>query len=338
MDNKKQIESTLTVGLTYDLKADYLAQGMSEEDAAEFDAVETIDGIESALKSLGYKTDRIGHIQNLVKRLHLGERWDIVFNIAEGLHGIAREAQVPALLDAYKIEYTFSGPTILTLAQHKGLVKHVLRDYKLNTADFKVIDTLDDLKDVKIPYPLFAKPVAEGTSKGIQKNSKIHNKQEMYATVEELLKHFQQSVILEKYLPGREFTVGFLGTGAESRSIGVMEVLLPKDEDIYSFHNKKMYEGRVFYQALPHGELFDRIQSLAWNVWKILGCRDAGRIDVRLDDNGDPSFMEINPLAGLNPKDSDIVILASFIGMNYVELIKNIMVSALKRLNLPQKI
>ena len=118
----------MKIGITYDLRDDYIAEGYTEEETAEFDHPRTIAAIEDTLQSLGYETDRIGHIRALARRLVAGNRWDLVFNIAEGLRGFGREAQVPALLDAWEIPYTFSDPLVLSLTLHKGLTKRVIRD------------------------------------------------------------------------------------------------------------------------------------------------------------------------------------------------------------------
>jgi D-alanine-D-alanine ligase len=158
---------------------DYLKEGYSEEETAEFDRPDTVDAIEKAIQNMGHRTDRIGHVRSLVKRLAKGDRWDLVFNIAEGLRGFGREAQVPALLDAYDIAYTFSDPLVMSLTLHKGVTKHIIRDLKIPTADFAVVEHEEDIKKIDMPYPLFAKPVAEGTGKGITPSSKIKNKDEL---------------------------------------------------------------------------------------------------------------------------------------------------------------
>src|SRR5262245_26456090 len=157
----------MRVGLTFDLRDHYLAAGYSAEDTAEFDNIETIEALAGALERLGHEVDRIGTVRQLAQRLVAGDRWDLVFNIAEGLRGIGREAQVPALLDAYEIPYTFSDPMVMGLALHKGMTKHVLRDRGVPTAPFALVADPSDVAAVNLPYPLFAKPVAEGTGKGI---------------------------------------------------------------------------------------------------------------------------------------------------------------------------
>ena len=157
----------MLVGITYDLRDEYLKEGFTEEETAEFDKEETIEGIENALIKAGFKTERIGHVRNLAKLLVEGKKWDIVFNISEGMYGLAREAQVPCLLDAYNIPYVFSDGLVLALSLHKGLTKRVIRDAGLATPDFAIVETIGDVDDIKLKYPLFAKPVAEGTGKGI---------------------------------------------------------------------------------------------------------------------------------------------------------------------------
>jgi D-alanine-D-alanine ligase len=155
------------IGLTFDLKKDYLAEGFSEEEAAEFDSEETIAGIENALQKCGNETIRIGHFKNLVNQIAQGKRWDLVFNICEGMYGLGREAQVPALLDAYQIPYTFSDPLTLSLSLHKGFTKQVVKDFGIPTSPFIIMNKIHDLDNMQLQFPLFIKPVAEGTGKGI---------------------------------------------------------------------------------------------------------------------------------------------------------------------------
>ena len=169
----------MLVGLTYDLRQDYLDEGYGEEETAEFDRVDTIDAIARTLEELGYRTDRIGHVRRLVTRLAAGDRWDIVFNIAEGLRGYGREAKVPALLDAYGIPYTFSDPLVCALTLHKAYTKNVVRDSGIPTPDFAVVERLEDVDRVGLSYPLFAKPLAEWTGKGVTAASKARTPEDL---------------------------------------------------------------------------------------------------------------------------------------------------------------
>jgi D-alanine-D-alanine ligase len=165
----------MRIGLTYDLRDDYDRLGFDAQQVAEFDRADTIDAIEAALHSLGHATDRIGHVGNLLERLRAGDRWDLVLNIAEGLSstGIGREAQVPVLLDLYGIPYVFSDPLVCTLSLHKGMTKRVVRDLGLPTPDFAIVERDADIAAIELPFPLFAKPVAEGSSKGVSGASRI---------------------------------------------------------------------------------------------------------------------------------------------------------------------
>jgi len=322
----------MSFGLTYDLRDDYLAEGFGEEETAEFDRADTIEAIEDALRSLGFETDRIGNVKSLTQRLTAWERWDIVFNIAEGLNGFGREAQVPALLEAYDIPYTFSDPLVLALTLHKGMTKHVVRNLGIPTPDFFVVKTEADVAKIDLPFPLFAKPVAEGTGKGITAASRIVDREQLTSVSMELLAKCRQPVLIETYLPGREFTVGIVGTGDEAVALGVMEVVLRASAEagVYSYKNKAEWEQHVEYH-LVNGDVAERTKEVALAAWKGLGCRDGGRIDLRLDADGIPNFMEVNPLAGLNPDHSDLCFIAYKIGMTYRGLIEAIVTSALSR-------
>ncbi|MBU2227104.1 MAG: D-alanine--D-alanine ligase [Proteobacteria bacterium] len=330
----------MKIGITYDLRDDYLAEGYGEVETAEFDHPRTIEAIEEALRELGYETDRIGHILALAKRLVAGERWDLVFNIAEGLRGFGREAQVPALLDAYDIPYAFSDPLVLALALHKGMTKRVIRDLGIPTPDFVVVESPEEIARVGLSFPLFAKPVAEGTGKGVTAASKIADTAELERICLSLLATFRQPVLIEEFLPGREFTVGIIGTGTEAFSPGVIEVRLTQEAErgVYSYANKENWHGRIEYR-LATDKTARLAQETALAAWRGLGCRDGGRIDLRADANGTPQFMEVNPLAGLRPEHSDLPILCGLAGMPYQELIAGIMRSALKRVisRLPDK-
>ncbi len=319
-------------GLTYDLRSDYLAAGYGEEETAEFDRPDTINAIERALTSLGHRVERIGNAKSLTEKICAGRRWDMVFNIAEGLHGIGREAQVPALLDLYEIPYTFSDPLVMAISLHKAMAKRVVRDLGIPTPAFALIAEEADLADVNLPYPLFAKPVAEGTGKGVGSWSKIEDDASLREVCARLLRKFRQPVLLETYLPGREFTVGIIGTGREAEALGTIEVLLKNgaEEHAYSYINKERCEELVQYR-LVNDAMAEAAAATALAVWRGLGCRDAGRVDLRADAKGVPNFLEVNPIAGLHPEHSDLPIICSLRGIAYQELIRRIAVSALKR-------
>lgn len=323
----------MKIGITYDMRDDYLAEGYSAEETAEFDHPLTIAAIEGTLGELGYRTERIGHIRALAARLVAGDRWDLVFNIAEGLRGFGREAQVPALLEAYDIPYTFSDPLVLALTLHKGLTKRVIRDLGIPTPDFAVVETADEVAALALPFPLFAKPVAEGTGKGITAASRIDGPGDLERICRRLLATYGQPVLVETYLPGREFTVGVIGTGERAWVPGVMEVHFTAKAEAggYSYLNKEDWHGRVEYR-LADDALARQAAATALAAWRGLGCRDGGRVDLRTDAAGVPQFIEVNPLAGIRPDHSDLPILCDLAGIPYRELIAGIMDSARRRL------
>jgi D-alanine-D-alanine ligase len=325
----------MRIGLTYDLRDEFLAMGYGEEETAELDRESTIAALESTLRGLGHTVERIGHAKQLAERLVAGERWDLVFNIAEGLHGIGREAQVPALLDLYEIPYTFSDPLVMALTLHKGMTKRVVRDAGVPTPDFRVVETGTDAESVDLPLPLFAKPLAEGTGKGITPRSVIRRRQDLEPFCSELVSRYRQPVLVETLCPGREFTTGILGTGAEAEVLGTMEVvLLPEaEQEVYSYVNKERCEELVEYRLVSAAEepVVAEAERVALAAWRALGCRDGGRVDLRCDAEGRPQFLEVNPLAGLHPEHSDLPILATKVGMPYPELLRRIVASAAAR-------
>jgi D-alanine-D-alanine ligase len=322
----------MRIGVTYDLRADYLALGFSEEDTAEFDSEITIAAICGALASLGHVPERIGGVRPLAERLAAGDRWDCVFNFCEGLKGVSREAQVPSLLEAYDVPYVFSDPLTLCLALDKAMAKRILRDCGVPTAPFAVIGDPEEISGIKIPFPLFLKPLAEGSGKGIGECSRVTTPHELQTVAADLLRRFDQPVLAEQYLPGREFTVGITGTGADAEVLGVMEVLWTADAAPhgYGYENKEYYEGRMEYR-LPDDAESREAERVALAAWRALRCRDGGRIDLRSAENGQPHFIEVNPLAGLNPERSDLVFIARFKGIEYRDLIGRIMESFSRR-------
>jgi len=319
------------IGFTYDLRDDYLREGYTEEETAELDAPEAIDAIEAALKSLGHTVARVGNVKSLTTRLAAGDRWDVVFNYAEGLFGFAREAQVPALLDAFQIPYTFSDGLTFALTLHKGFTKHVVRSLGIPTPDFAVVSRASDVAQIGLPFPLFVKPVAGGSSVGVSAASFVTDSTALVSTCRRLLGTYHQPVLVETFLPGRELTVGIVGTGPRARVLGVMEVILTSDADVhaYTYSTKNLELAR--YRIVDDGAAVEAAE-IALRAWNGLGCRDAGRVDCRCDRSGRAHFLEVNPLAGLHPTHADLVILAGLVGVSYGELIGSIVASASERL------
>ncbi len=324
---------TLSIGMVYDLRSDYLKEGFTLEEVAELDTEATIDALDATLRSLGYRTDRIGHARALCERLVRGDRWDLVFNFAEGLHGRSREAQSPAILELYGVPYTFSDPLVLAVTLDKAVAKRLVSSHGLPTPRFKVVATPQDASPDGLRFPLFAKPIAEGTGKGIDERSRIDTPEELRSVCARLLAAFKEPVIVEEYLPGREFTTAVIGTGKKARVIGTMEVeVMPAAaRAIYSLEMKERCEEFVRYCAPPRDEVRRKVEALALASYLALECRDVGRVDIRLDAGGEPSFMEINPLPGMHPQHSDLPMIATQEGMRFEDLIGEIVRSALER-------
>ncbi|MBU0728162.1 MAG: D-alanine--D-alanine ligase [Proteobacteria bacterium] len=323
------------IGLVYDLRSAYLAEGYSEQDVAEFDSESTIDALEQAINANGYQVSRIGHGRQLNQRLINGERWDLVFSIAEGLKGRSREAQVPALLEMYGQPYVFSDPLTCAVTLDKYVAKKIILADGLATPAAALIHSKDDLREFRLPFPVFAKPVAEGTGKGISSRSRIDTIDALHNVAGQLLEDFPgQPVLVEAYLPGREFTTGILGTGHKARILGTLEVCIKDNAPAadYSYEVKELCEDFVDYVPVVKGDsLIDAVEALALASYRSLECRDTGRVDIRLDAAGTPCFIEINPLPGLHPHHSDLPMIATAMGMNYNDLIGGIIASAFDR-------
>ena len=323
----------MRIGLTYDLRSWYLERGYTMDETAEFDKEETVKALEDVLKRLGYETERIGNVFELVEKLAAGNKWDMVFNIAEGLYGDGRESVVPALLDQYRIPYVFSGPVVMGVSLNKYLARLVVEAAGVPVSPGIIAVTVRDLDNAStLTYPLFVKPVAEGTGKGITTRSVVHDSASLVALVTELLEKYNQPVLIEEYLPGREFTVGVTGSGTDVNVIGGMEVIC-KDNLPYSVEVKENYQDIVKY-LLIDDSCRDECNAVALASWRALNVIDACRVDMKADRNGRICFIEANPLAGLNPVHSDLPILARFNGVEYDSLMEMIMNSAKNRYGL----
>lgn len=322
----------MKVGLTYDLRSWYLDRGYSMEDTAEFDKQNTIDALDNALKKMGFETEQIGNCFQLIEALAAGKKWDLVFNIAEGLFGDGRESVVPAILDQYRIPYVFSGPVILGVSLNKYLTRLIVAAAGVPVSPGMMISTISEIAKCNLNYPLFIKPVSEGTGKGINEKSLVKSPSELQEMAIWILTRFNQPALVEEYLPGREFTVGVIGYGDDAVAIGGMEIVC-KDNLPYSVEFKENYQEFCKYTPLPQ-EYAGECKAVALAAWKALGGVDAGRVDVKADSTGRICFIEVNPLAGLHPIDSDLPILSRMVGIDYQTLMEMIVKSSLKRHNL----
>ena len=320
----------MKIGITYDLRSWYVDRGYSMDETAEFDKQETVDALENSLKQMGYETEPVGNVFQLIEALTRGSKWDIVFNISEGLYGDGRESVVPAVLDQYRIPYVFSGPLIMGLSLNKHLAKLVVASAGVPVSPGYLITEIKDLGKCDLNYPLFVKPVSEGTGKGITEKSLVNSSSELTKMVKWILSEFKQPALVEEYLPGREFTVGIVGYGDEAIAIGGMEVMCANNLP-YSVEVKENYQNYCKYKPLD-ADIIDECKSVALRAWKALDAVDAGRVDLKADRFGKICFIEANPLAGLNPVHSDLPILSRMYGIEYQTLMEMIMKAAIKRI------
>lgn len=323
------------------------AVGLRADEAyAEWDAPETIDAVERALSVLG-DVIRLEATADLPQRLR-ETRPDIVFNMAEGLSGQNREALVPAICEFYGIPYSGSDPFTLSLCLHKARAKQLLQFYGIPTARFALVETLAEARAVRrgnvLRYPIFAKPVQEGSSKGITERNYVREGDELLACVAQLLEVYEQPVILEEFLPGAEFTCGVLGNGRDARVLPIVGMnfdALPAGAlPVYGFEAKWIWDTPespldIFEcpASIPD-TLREAIEHLTLRTYRALGCRDWSRIDVRLDAKGQPHIVEVNPLPGVLPNPEDNSCLpkaAAAAGIAYDELIQSCCLAAAKR-------
>ena len=336
----------MKIGITYNLSPEAIASDETPNDRAdEFDSIETVENIEKGIVLAGHEPIRLGFGLEAMHKLER-EPVDLVFNIAEGLYGRAREAQMPALLDMMKIPYTFSDTLTMSLALNKTLTKQVLKEEGINTPDFWYVDDMSQLEKIinsgKITYPLFVKPSSEGSSMGINEESRVSTKEELRKQVTFLLSIYPGSnALIETFLPGREVTVGIVGN-EDPQILGVMSFHLLSGVEKDFFYTPEIKHNWEKYlipecPAKLTPEEYDKVCTLALRVFETLHCRDCARIDMRFDANNEPSFVEINPLAGLTNKKSDIPVMAELMGISYEKLIGRIIDEAIKRLELEKK-
>jgi len=325
----------MEVGIAYDLVSDVkLGPGDPEDLLDEYDPPETIDAIEEALRANGLVPRRLGGGERLIRGV-LERRPDLVFNIAEGRGTRSREAHVPAVLELLGIPYTHSDPLTMAVTLDKAAAKTFVAAVGAPTPAHQVVEHASF--ELELELPVVAKPLREGSSIGIRSGSSLLRElSDVGPHVRELLEGYRQPVLLEEFCPGAELTVGIVGSSDGAHSIGVMEIS-PRggrvDDFIYSVDVKRNYEQLVEYRVPPACEpqLAARAGDVALAAYAALGCRDVARIDLRISRDGEPMFLEANPLPGLNPRTSDIVILAGHVGLGYDELIGRIVASCRER-------
>jgi D-alanine-D-alanine ligase len=358
----------MTVALIYNLKAEALSHLAPLEDGtaesllstppndspelrklhkqkdmfAEWDTEETISALRDAIAER-YNVAMIEANEYAFESLRTTHP-DFVFNIAEGLHGASREAQIPAMLELLQIPYLGSDPLTLGICLDKARAKEILAYHKIPTASFNVIRSMNDWEDIRLKFPAMVKPLHEGSSKGIYNSCVVRNPDELASEVKIILDTYNQPALVEDFLPGREFTVAMLGNGDDVRVLPIVEIkfdaLPPGVNPIYSYEAKWIWDQRDnpldAYEcpAKLTEPLKSEIEGICKDAYRVLNCRDWSRIDVRLDVHDTPNILEINPLPGIlpNPDDNSCFPKAArAVGMSYNQLINAVLDIAMRR-------
>jgi D-alanine-D-alanine ligase len=322
----------MRIGLTYNLKP----EGAAGDRYEEFDSLETIEGLERALRSCGHEPVRLGWGDEMLDTLQR-EYVDGVFNIAEGIGGRGRESQVPAVLELLGIPCSGSDALAIGLTLDKAMAKLIVKSHGIATAPWTILNFGLPISDwpeskiqnpkSKIDFPLFAKPANEGSSMGITSKSLCRTEDELRDAVERLERY--GPVLIEEFLPGDEYTVGIIG----GEVLGVMQVVPRQhvDDFIYSIDVKRDYLNLVDYKLVDAPD----VEEVALAAWRALNLRDVARVDVRRDRYGAANFVEVNPLPGVHPVNSDLVIIARLQGITHEELIARVMRSVEARWSSP---
>ncbi|PRQ09889.1 D-alanine--D-alanine ligase family protein [Enhygromyxa salina] len=336
---RKKRRPKIRVGLAYNLRRTQTTGDGGADVEAEYDTPETISALKQAIASHGHEVVDLEATPELVAILP-ASGVDVVFNVAEGTAGRFREAQVPALLELLGIPYTGSDPTALSLGLDKSLAKKVVRQAGFLTPDEFVMITGKERLPKGMNFPVIIKPLAEGSSKGILDSSVCVDEAGLREVAQRAVGTYGQAMLVETYLPGREFTVALLGE-RRPRVLPPMEILFTADAGnlpIYSFASKFESKGVAFEcPAKTDPALGRELERVAKGVFTALGCRDVARVDLRLDANGRVCFIECNPLPGLSPGFSDMCVIAEKAGIDYRTLVGEILAPALRRLRHQQR-
>jgi D-alanine--D-alanine ligase len=320
--------TSLRVGLAFNMKR--IDSHAGDDREAEYDAPETIQAITRAIESHGHVVVPLEATQEFPRTL-MASSVDVVFNIAEGMMGRSREAQVPSLCELRGIPYTGSDPATLSICLDKALAKRLLGD--VDTPAFQLLVTgREKLRTFR--YPVIVKPNQEGTSKGIGPKSVCDDETTVRERARELIERYGQPALVEEYIEGRELTVGLLGE-RRPRVLPPMEVvfLTQKDRPVYDYECKQDWQRHVRYEcpaSLTRDEL-RAVERACRTTFMTLGCRDVARVDLRLTAEGRVYVLEVNPLPGLTPDYSDLCLIANGARMDYRTLIGEILSGAIKR-------
>ena len=325
---------TKTVGLTYDLKTDYEFKAGDPPDAnAEFDHPLTIGVIADAIEKAGFKVKKIGNVVNVLENLNKLDV-DIVFNISEGISGRNRESQVPVILEMAGIPFVGSDALTLGLTLDKIMAKKIFMAEKIPTPKFFEIKNIDSLLGTDhLKFPLIVKPRFEGSSKGLSDDSRVENKEDLKKQAEFIINAYKQPALVEEFISGSEFTVAIIGNDNPT----VFPVVQIKIDGRLTLNDKFYTFARITSDRLEYicpakitHELSKKIADIAVRAYNSVECRDFGRVDFRVDKDGNPFVLEINPLPSLSTEDV-FALVAKATGSDFDAMIADILNSALKR-------
>ncbi len=327
----------MKLGLAYDLKKDVpLGQSQPQDALEEYDSLETVEGITTVLGSLGHSVVPLGGGGEFLTNVRQSSV-DFVFNIAEGRGNYrSREAQVPAILEMLDIPYSGADPQCLAICLDKPLTNKLVATAGVRTPKCQVITCNQQLQETSwddFPFPVFIKPIHEGSSKGIHSGSRVESPADITEATSKLLEWYHQPIMVEEFITGDEVTVGMLGNYPPA-ILGIMRIVPRKNSPyfVYSLEVKREWESLVDYECPAQfgPGILQEITNASLKAFEVLGCRDFARLDFRVTAEG-AYFLEINPLAGLNPRSSDLCIMAKKVGYTYEALISGILKAALDR-------
>ncbi len=326
----------MRIGFVYDAKADYQpGEGDAPDENAELSFDSEIEILAETIQELGHNLTRIGDLDQLLGFIQAGKEVDLIFNYAVGKWGVTREAQIPALLEAFRIPYTGADSLSLTIGVDKAITKRLWIEAGLPTPEFCVVSDIAELEcdQLDLPdYPLFVKPVHEGSSKGISEKSLVHTESELLEHVAYMIPTYHQPALVEAYLPGKEYSVGVLGNGSGARALGAVEIL--HSNRGYASYEEKSGWGLQTFTQVDSGDLSDQIAEVARQAYIAVNCREIGRVDIRLDQEGSPSLIEINPNPALGRDDCTMPASARQAGLSYPDLIGTIIQQAVEHWSL----
>lgn len=327
----------MRIGIAFDLKSDQRARADGPDDLLEeYDSEETVEAIAAALREMGHEAVLVGGGRRFVEHV-LRDPPDLVFTISEGSGTRSREAHVPAVCEMLGIPCTHSDPLTLAVTLDKAAAKKLVAADGVATPRFVVVEDVATASKLDFELPAIVKPNQEGSSMGVRLTSRVRTREELRREALRVVSDYGAPALVEEFVSGTEMTVGILGTGSSARVIGAMEIAprtVAPEEFVYSLEVKRDWEAQVEYHVPPRVSTatLRAAEACALAAYRSLGCRDVGRVDVRLDAHGTPKFLEANPLPGMNPRTGDLCILSNRSGVTYIDLVRAIVTSACSRI------